>query len=236
MVSPDMPHLEHLFKLLTNWNLGLLIVGGIIALAIGLISVAIDRIGNQLLDAKDAQLASDLQGANKKIADTTQATKNLEHDNLGLRGQVATLETKAATQQERAATAEKKLLQLRESLKDRIISPDQEKILIASLTGAPSGAVEVWWTASDTDSFGLAKQMVEIFKKSGWPLATERFAAGGTGNGFFIAVHDHMNAPAPAVSIQNAFKLIGIDMNGFSKPEMPEGSVYIYIGHKIPPP
>ena len=78
--------------------------------------------------------------------------------------------------------------------------------------------------------------MVEIFKKSGWSTATEHFAAGGTGNGFFIVVHDHFNAPAHAISIQRAYELIGIDMNGFSKPELPEGSVQIFIGHKIPAP
>jgi len=122
------------------------------------------------------------------------------------------VEIALAAQQERAATAENSLIKLRESLKDRTISGAQEKILIESLRGAPSGVVEIWWTASDTDSFGLARQMVEIFKKSGWPPATERFATGGTGNGFFLAVRDRFNAPSYAVSIQNAYKLIGIDM------------------------
>jgi hypothetical protein len=117
-------------------------------------------------------------------------------------------------------------------MKDRTISPEQQKILVEALRGAPSGPVEIWWTASDTDSYALAKQMVEIFNEAGWPPATERFATGGTGNGFFIAVRDHTNAPAYAVSIQKAYKLIGIDMDGFSKPDVPEGRVQIYIGHK----
>jgi hypothetical protein len=165
-------------------------------------------------------------------------------------GQVATLQKEAsdaktaqeqvgielAKQQERAASAEKTLLQLRESLKDRTISPDQEKVLVEALKGTPSGPVEVWWTASDTDSYGLALQMVRIFKEAEWPLATERFATGGSGTGFFICVHNHMNAPTYAVSIQKAYKLIGIDMNGFSKSEIPEGSVQIFIGHKTSAP
>jgi hypothetical protein len=57
-VTPvDVSQLEHTFKLLTNWNLGLLIVAGVIGLAIGVLSVAIDRKGGQLLNAKDTQLA-----------------------------------------------------------------------------------------------------------------------------------------------------------------------------------
>ena len=57
MPSPDISHLEHTFKLLTNLNLVLLIIGGVIALVIGLLSVAIDREGSQLLDVKDVQQA-----------------------------------------------------------------------------------------------------------------------------------------------------------------------------------
>lgn len=146
------------------------------------------------------------------------------------------LQAGVAVQQERAAIAERALLALRESLKDRTISPEQEKVLITALSGAPSGSVEVWWTPSDTDAFGLARQMVEIFKKSGWLDSVERLAVGGAGNGFFIAVRDHMNAPVHAISIQNAYALIGIEMNGFSKADLPEGKVQIYIGHKIPAP
>jgi hypothetical protein len=127
-------------------------------------------------------------------------------------------------------------LQLRESLKDRTISAGHEKILVEVLKGKPSGPVDIWWTATDTDSYGLAEQMVRIFKEAGWPQATERFATGGTGNGFFIVVHDHLHAPAHAVSIQRAYKLIGIDMNGFSKADIPEGAVQIFIGHKTPAP
>jgi len=141
-----------------------------------------------------------------------------------------------ANQQERAAMAERALLALKASLKDRTISPEQEAVLISALTGSPSGPVEVWWTPSDTDSFGLAQQIVEIFKKSGWLDSVARFATGGTGNGFFIAVRDHSNAPQHAVSIQDAYALIGITMNGFSKSDLPEGKVQIYIGHKIPAP
>jgi hypothetical protein len=71
--------------------------------------------------------------------------------------------------------------------------------------------------------------MVRVFKEAGWPQATERFASGGTGNGFFIVVHDHLNAPAYAVSIQKAYKRIGIDMSGPAKPDIPEGAVQIFI-------
>ena len=227
------------------------------ALVIALFTWLVWDSGNKLQDAIQADASARIEEAKSTAARADERSKNLEHDNLLLRkdlsaesGKVAGLQKDAtdakasqqkveielAKQQERAATAERALLRLKESLKDRTISPEQEKVLITALTGAPSGPIEVWWTASDTDSFGLAKQMVEIFKKSGWPDATERFAAGGTGNGFFIAVHDHMNAPACAVSIQNAYRLIGIDMNGFSKPDIPEGKVQIYIGHKIPAP
>jgi hypothetical protein len=71
-VSPDIPHLEHVFRALTNWNLGLLIVGGAIALAIGGLSVAVDRVSGQLFDAKEAEGKAkqlELAKAQKEAAD-----------------------------------------------------------------------------------------------------------------------------------------------------------------------
>ena len=191
----------------------LVAVGVAVEFVLGFIAGPARRRIDQAKDAEMVRLVSN--------------SKTLEKD-------VADAKAGMSKQQEKTAIAERALLQLRESLKDRTISPAQQKILVTALRGAPSGAVDIWWTASDTDSFGLAMQMVEIFKESGWPAATDRFATGGTGTGFFIAVHDHTNAPAYAVSIQNAYKLIGIDMNGFSKPDIPEGSAQIFIGHKTP--
>jgi cell division protein FtsB len=192
------------------------------------------RSGNNVQKAIQDDADARIQEAKSTAAQADARSKKLENDNLTLTGTVAGLQRDAAKQQERAAIAERALLQLRESLIDRVITPAQHKILVEALREAPSGVVDIWWTASDTDSFGLAKQMVEIFKEAGWPPATEHFAAGGTGNGFFIAVHDHANAPAYAVSIQKAYKLIGIDMKGFSKADVAEGAVQIYIGHKTP--
>jgi len=61
MPSSDINHLESVFKHLTNFNLGLLILAGIIALIIGVISVAINRISGQILTAKDRQLTFDIE-------------------------------------------------------------------------------------------------------------------------------------------------------------------------------
>ncbi len=76
---------------------------------------------------KDELAAIDELEKNKKIAETSERAENLEKDNLEVRGKVATLETKAGVQQERAAKAEKALLQLQESLKWRHLSPEEEK-------------------------------------------------------------------------------------------------------------
>jgi hypothetical protein len=142
------------------------------------------------------------------------------------------VETKMAKQQERAAICGTRPHTIERAPERSDDFSSTEENSRPGLKGAPSGAVDIWWTASHADSFGLAKQMVEIFKEAGWPPATEHFAAGGIGSGFFIAVRDHTNAPAYAVGIQNAYKLIAIDMNGFSKADVPDGRVPIYIGHQ----
>jgi hypothetical protein len=220
-------------KTICDW---IVLIGVFVTLTAGIGAVWTGNIINDRQGERLRKFDSDLTVAKSALVDQVGQVATLQKEAFDAKTAQEQVGIELAKQQERAAAAEKTLLQLRESLKDRTISPDQEKVLVEALKGTPSGSVEVWWTASDTDSYGLALQMVKIFKEAEWPPATERFATGGSGTGFFIGVHNHMNAPTYAVSIQKAYKLIGIDMNGFSKSEIPEGSVQIFIGHKTSAP
>ncbi len=209
-------------------------------------SAELSELQDALIKEKDRVAATDSKTKDERIADalgkaavSNEAAFAAQKDVENAKKDVAKavegqhkVEIQLAKQQERAATAESNLLQLKESLKDRTISEEQQKILIALLSQGAKGTVEVWWTPTDSDSYGLAKTIVDVFTKAGWPNITERLAIGGTGNGFFIAAHDHFHAPAYAVQIQNAFRSIGIEMNGFSKEDVPADLVQIYIGHK----
>jgi hypothetical protein len=181
--------------------------------------------GNKVQDAIRDNANAKIAEAGKDAAEANERSKVLEQSNLRLQSTVA-------QQQERAAAAEKELLQLKETLKDRVISDEQEQKLRQLLAGEPNGPVEVWWITSDKDSYPLALKIIDVLKKAGWTNVTERMAVGGTGDGFFIIVHEIKTAPAYASRLQQAFKDVGIHLEGHEKPDTPPGVVQIYIGHK----
>jgi hypothetical protein len=181
--------------------------------------------GNKVQDAIRDDANTKIAAAGKDAAEANERSKTLEQSNLSLQKAVA-------QQQERAALAERELLQLKESLQDRVISHDQEEELTRLLTGGPSGPVEIWWVTSDKDSYPLALKIKDILTKAGWTNVTERMAVGGTGNGFFILVHEFKTAPTYAARLQQAFKDVGFHLEGNERSDTPAGTVQIYIGHK----
>jgi soluble cytochrome b562 len=80
MIAPNIPDLESTYRLLTNVHLMLLVLAGVIALAIGVLSVVSTRKANELIRAKDAQLALDLTAKDEQIARTYREAKRIETD------------------------------------------------------------------------------------------------------------------------------------------------------------
>jgi hypothetical protein len=191
--------------------------------------------------------------ADARIEEAKEGVAKLENDNLKLRGDLQaetgkvaglqkdaadakaaqqTVETELAKQRERTAIAERALLQLKESLKDRTILPDQRQTLLRLLTNAPKGRVQIWWVAGESDAYPLALQIQGILKECGWSEVTEHMAVGTTGVGFFIAIHNGEPAPAHAGLLQHAFISVGIALTALAEPDTPVGAVRIYIGRK----
>src|SRR5258708_10772293 len=159
---------------------------------------------------KDELAAIDELEKNKKIAETSERAENLEKDNLEVRGKVATLETKAGVQQERAAKAEKALLQLQESLKWRHLSPEEEKRLVAALTATSrKGRVNVVGVVGDAEVLAFANQIDGILTASGWPTAD--LAQGGyaptTPVGLGVLVHSIHDIPPCVHDLLTAFRV-----------------------------
>jgi hypothetical protein len=101
-------------------------------------------VGNRLSDIKDGQLRK----FSKDLTDT--------------RGDVA-------TQQIRAAEAERRLLELQERVKPRRLTDDQRTAFVNVLRGLPYGVVKVGHTAGGADeALHLAQQVLPLFKQAGW--------------------------------------------------------------------
>jgi F0F1-type ATP synthase membrane subunit b/b' len=207
--------------------------------------------------------------ANQKAATATQTANeaheragNLEHDNLILRGDLNTeigkvaglqksaadakaaqqkVEIELAKQQERTAIAERNLLQLREYLKDRTISNEQQRKFVAFLNqakkdGMESGKVMIWWVSSDPDSYPLAMQLKSMLNDAGWNDVTDMMMVSAIGSGFSIGVRDLKAPPTHAGVLQGALRAAGIPATPYQDPYVLEGAVSIGIAHKPPVP
>ena len=113
--------------------------------------------GNKVQDAIQGDATARIAEANSTALQADARSKQLEKDNLTLQGQVAGLQADAstakttqqrveielATQQERAANAEKGLLELKERLKPRLLTDAQRKIAADLLSKFQHGKVIV---------------------------------------------------------------------------------------------
>ena len=201
-----------------------------------------------LSDAKDRQLQSDLKAKDIEIgnlklrSDTTEVgilAARTEAANATQKAAAATaaqqrVETDLAKQQEKAATAERALLQLQRRMEPRKISADQRVRLMEILSGGPKGQVAIGCVLGDGEGQTFANDIEGVLKASGWETTgvSQGAYSGGNPIGFGIIVRSATSAPPFASALQRAFFSIGIPMAGAENPQLAEGTVQILVGNK----
>jgi hypothetical protein len=153
------------------------------------------------------------------------------------------LEIQLAQQQERAATAEKFLLELRERMKPRFLTAEQIAFMVEEFKANPNaGEVNVQFLSGDDESFDFAKQIAAALSAGGWRILgpTEMGSSlaylggpAGPAKGLFIGISDDPGfVPARARVLQRAFKGIGIAAPPLLGMGMPGDVMNLYIGAK----
>ena len=174
--------------------------------------------------------------ANQNAGEASERAKNLENANLTLRGQIATLETGASQQKERAANAEKELIQLKQKLKWRTITPEQRAELIRLLSPVPKNGTTVLSVSSgmgDAESDAFGNQIADVLKASGFTVSRGSAVwTGGNPIGFRMAIHSAEAVPVYAAPIQRAFDKAGLPLDGMEKADVKEGEIQIIVGIK----
>jgi hypothetical protein len=189
----------------------------------------------------------------------------LDNANLTLRGQVATLETNAANadkglaelqkaasdakaaqqqveidlakQQEKTATAERQLADLKETIRPRRLTEEQQTALIGLLSGTPKGKVSITCVMGDGEGKAFATQVDAVLKSAGWTTSgvSQGVFSPDDPVGFGIRVRSAISAPPWARRLQEAFFSIGTPMEGVENPEQTDGTVEIVVGRKPNP-
>lgn len=145
------------------------------------------------------------------------------------------MELRIAEQQERAANAERALLELQQRTRPRSLTQSERQALLAALESATSkGPVEVSSPTGDGEARNYARQLMEVLKEAGWPLANEEiFAELVTGVGTHVVVRNSAAPPASAAALRNSLSSAGIQYYESSQPEnIPAGTVRLAVKSK----
>jgi hypothetical protein len=103
----------------------------------------------------------------QELVQTGLQTAKLEHDNLLMAGTVANLQETASKQQERAAKAEKDLLEIRKQVASRRLTGEQKTALAKFLEKAPN-KVAIVSALLDSESADFADDFDSAFKLAHW--------------------------------------------------------------------
>jgi hypothetical protein len=146
--------------------------------------------------------------------------------------------TKLGEQQERAATAEIRLLELQERVRQRNISPEQEKVLSAALRSMPSkGEVTILCVMGDVEGVAFASQIRGILKSAGWKasdITLDGDFAPNSVNGLVIVRHKNKTAAQAkdAENLRSAFAAAGIPVQIEERADNRPEELRLMIGNK----
>jgi hypothetical protein len=210
-------------------------------------------------DARIAEAQQKAATALKDAGTANETALRLEGDNLTLRGQVATLETQAADakkdvaglqiaaldakaaqqrvetdlakQQERAAIAEKSLLELQERLRHRHLTGEQRSAIIESSKTVPKGEVIVYAFIGDDEAITFSVELVEALVAAGWNAkhAGQHVSLFTSGLGILVRKLE----TAHAGSLQKVLKDAHLEAKGIVTDQVQEGVVALFVGPKL---
>jgi hypothetical protein len=227
------------------------------ALLIAAFTWLVEKSGNNVQDAIQADANARIATAGTEAAQANAKAKQLGSDLTTEKGKVADLQIQAANakamqqkveielakQQERAANAEQALLQPQRRTAPRRISADQSARLVAALSSGPKGPVEVNCSWQDSEACAFAQQILGVLLASGWsakgvnqlalmpnPNAPPPF--NGPPTGLWVEVRSASPPPEQATALQKAFFAEGIVIQGTVVPNIAADSVMILVAPK----
>jgi hypothetical protein len=156
--------------------------------------------------------------------------------------QAKTLEIEAGRQRERAALAERALLELQQRIKPRSITDAERPGLLEALKRAePKGPVLLNHVMGDAEGQAFAVQISRVLDEAGWPVLGVTESAQGGGDdptGLGIVIRSLAAPPPHAMALQRSLKINGLGLHLVEYPNVGANSVVILVGVKpesLPP-
>jgi hypothetical protein len=165
---------------------------------------------------------------------------SIERDNLTLRGKIAGLEADASTQRERAARAEKSLLEVKQDIAPRTLSAEQRASFVKMLRTGPRGEVSIT-CLTGKEPCDFAQHLAMALREAGWSVTgptSMLFIRENSGPpvGLIISVPNAAvaNQSSRAGMLQDALHAIGLEAPGNVNPNLKDGEVNLFVGVKPP--
>lgn len=143
-----------------------------------------------------------------------------------------TVEGETAKQQERAANAEKALLELKEGLQPRTLSAAQRSLFIAALSGQPKSTnLRVLTASDDREASDFARQIADALKDAGWKADLVASSGRLLGTGIEVQ-HGEAGMQPHVLALQGAFKAAGLEFSQGIDRILGSAEAQIVVAHK----
>jgi hypothetical protein len=131
------------------------------------------RATNKYQDVVTRDADARIQEASAKASQADVTAKQLEHDNLALRGSVANLETQAAEARTKQAQAEASLYELQRQRLPRMLRFDSQESLNAMIESLRQNPLttEIVYKRDDSEAYSLAYQIWAVLSSAGWHVS-----------------------------------------------------------------
>jgi hypothetical protein len=218
------------------------------AIATAVVTYLVWRSGNRVqsairseADVRIADAQATAAQANKEVAEARKETAQALKEAAILTERAGKLEVEGARQREKAATAEKELLELQLRVRPRTLGTQRGPLLSALIAASPKGPVEIRCVTGDGEGCAYANEIRDVLALAGWApgavlqaivMVTGPTGKQGSAIGISMTLRSVNAAPARAETLQNAFESVGLPLNAMSQAGYPEDGVGIVVGSK----
>jgi hypothetical protein len=145
------------------------------------------------------------------------------------------LELETVQQREKAALAERALLELQQRVQDRHLTPQQRAVLGEHLMHGPKGEIHLLCVGGDPEPCAFAEELAQMLRDNGWTVIFGEpehgfIFIGASPRGMFLRVHS--GNIQRAVMLQQSLTAAGLEAPGVLMPDTPEDWIQLLIGYK----
>jgi hypothetical protein len=145
----------------------------------------------------------------------------------------ALIEKENAILRDKAALAERDLLQLKERLKARTISPQQRAAMAKTLASLPKGKIQIQcWSAGGHEAQAYSDEFKAIFTAAGFETKSMLLLTGGGTPGLHLVQGQEGQLNPSMHAASEAFKAAGIAVEILAEKGIAEGLATLFVGPK----